>query len=306
MKKRLLATTAMSTLIALTSGAKAEGWGIHIFGGYNIAGNEKNTLGSLVTSTTLPLSSTPGIHPVFGSVLGINYYSAAVSGTVDAGVKFDADGGYVFGGAVGYRLDNGLILEIEAAFRKNDMDVLSTGSLAVAGALFGTFHATSDPVTKRSLTSVFVSLSSTAFAGSASLSGDGDVKATSIMANAWYEYDTGSRWKPFIGGGVGFAWIDVEAKADLGIAVTTGGGFSLATGLKVELDADESGFAWQLGAGIGYDISDYQQITLSYRYFNGPTIDKAKLSVLGYTTVVDDFDYDYDAHSIMLGFKAGF
>jgi len=59
-----------------------------------------------------------------------------------------------------------------------------------------------------------------------------------------------------------------------------------------------------LGAGIGYEFAPGKQITLDYRYFNGPKMGDVDLVVGGSATEVD-IGYDYEAHNIMLGIKLG-
>ena len=66
--------------------------------------------------------------------------------------------------------------------------------------------------------------------------------------------------------------------------------------------AKESGFAWQLGAGIGYEFEPGKQITLDYRYFNGPRVDPVQF---GSFLIDDVIDYDYSAHNIMIGVRLG-
>ncbi|TDI62923.1 MAG: porin family protein, partial [Alphaproteobacteria bacterium] len=158
--------------------------------------------------------------------------------------------------------------------------------------------------------------------GTASGTGDGHVDAWSIMANAWYEFELGnSQWKPYLGGGIGIAWVSLNGRgtitpnfgsetedlASVFIDAFFGGaeGFiGPATQHHINIDAKESGFAWQLGAGIGYEFAPNKQITLDYRYFRGPEIDSVRFAFTSNTDL--DLDYDYKAHSLMIGMKAGF
>ena len=76
----------------------------------------------------------------------------------------------------------------------------------------------------------------------------GDASALSFMVNGYYDFHSAdSPLAPYLGAGIGFASIN----ADLG------------------LGADESAtvFAYQLMAGIGYDINPTTVLTVGYRYF---------------------------------------
>jgi opacity protein-like surface antigen len=86
---------------------------------------------------------------------------------------------------------------------------------------------------------------------------DYDFSTFSVLANVWYDFDLGGV-KPYVGGGIGWA----NAKADGSIA----GGTTLA------FDFEDDGFAWQLGAGINFDISPNMKLGVGYRYFEGPDV----------------------------------
>ena len=92
----------------------------------------------------------------------------------------------------------------------------------------------------------------------------GDVSALGLMANGWYDIDTGTQWVPYFGGGLGAARVE------------TGLG---ATGTITDLDDSEVTrhdgsittskdwvFAYQIGAGVGYWVSDAAVVQLGYRF----------------------------------------
>lgn len=115
----------------------------------------------------------------------------------------------------------------------------------------------------------------------------GDVKTLSFMVNAYFDIDTGTSFTPFIGGGIGFANVDVELK---GRVVENG-----------EVIFDESGgddetvFAYQGIVGVAFAMSDNTSLDLSYRYFatTDPKFD-------------DDVEGEYGGHNFMLGFRYSF
>lgn len=70
-----------------------------------------------------------------------------------------------------------------------------------------------------------------------------DVALLTLMANAYYDIDTDSSVRPYIMGGVGLA--NAHTSWD---------------------DEDETELAWQVGAGLGFEITDNTTLDLGYRY----------------------------------------
>ena len=85
----------------------------------------------------------------------------------------------------------------------------------------------------------------------------GNLSTFAIMANSWYDFDIGAKATPYVGGGVGWARMHAD------FAQTGDETSSSAT--------DQSGFAWQLGAGFNYTVSADVNLGLGYRYFHGPS-----------------------------------
>ena len=86
---------------------------------------------------------------------------------------------------------------------------------------------------------------------------DYDHSSFSVMANAWYDFDLGDV-KPYVGGGIG--WADAQADG------------SYTGDQTAAFEFEEDGFAWQLGAGVRFDISPNMGLGVGYRYFRGPDI----------------------------------
>lgn len=84
---------------------------------------------------------------------------------------------------------------------------------------------------------------------------DGSVSSTSALVNAWYNFDTGSSWGFYAGGGVGAANVELEVDG--------------AT-------AESTEFAWQLGAGAHYRMESGLGVGLGYRFFNVEEIDESQ------------------------------
>lgn len=141
----------------------------------------------------------------------------------------DADTGFVLGGTVGTTLDRwaqGLRAEMEVSYRRNDL----------GGSWF-----TDDGDDTGTL--------------------DGNMSTFAILANVWYEFDIGSKMRPYIGGGVGWG----RMHGDM-VALTSDGSDTETS----DNDITESGFAWQLGLGGRYEVSPGVDVGIGYRYFRGP------------------------------------
>jgi len=157
---------------------------------------------------------------------------------------FDPDTGFLLGAALGVGLDHwlhGLKVEIEPSYRRNDVG--------------GHWQVNSE-----------VLLNALALPN-----GDisGNMSTFALMANAWYEFDIGSRFKPYVGGGAGWARSQIDGVLDrpllrgAAIAALSANPFN---GFSVE----NSGFAYQLGFGITSQIMPGVSLGLGYRFFDGP------------------------------------
>ncbi len=90
-----------------------------------------------------------------------------------------------------------------------------------------------------------------------SVEGGGDVGSLAYMGNGFYDNELGPPWTLYVGGGAGLAIISIN---DPKIIVP-------GVGTIVGADDEDAIFAYQLGAGIAYEISDSTDLTLGYRFF---------------------------------------
>jgi len=147
-----------------------------------------------------------------------------VSASISGDLEFDT--GSVVNGAVGYSL-GAFRLEGAISYQKNDLGTWNVTSVTAGGT---TFSTTAIPVPLK-----------------------GDISTLGFMINGWYDFDTGTKWVPFIGGGVGAAKINIDIESIAGVATT--------------YDESDTVLAYQLGAGIGYKLTPTVTANLSYRYF---------------------------------------
>ncbi len=103
------------------------------------------------------------------------------------------------------------------------------------------------------------------------------ITTTALMANAFYDFDTGSPFVPYVGGGLGVGFSTMEL---LGI------------------DGDVTGLAYQFIIGGGYEMSDTFELTLDYRLFSMGT---PKYGFSG-----GDLKQEYTNSAILLGVRTRF
>lgn len=203
--------------------------------------------------------------PVYLSVFGGANFQHSNSGHTSGCCSFtsnkvDPDTGFLIGAEIGFHFDrwlHGLRGGFEASYRRNDI-----GGHWLAST-FG--NSTGGPI-------------------------DVNVSTFAVMANVWYDVDFGRKWKPYFGGGAGWARTKVD-----GALVTT---FSTNAGNHsgTTFAYEKSGFAWQLGAGVNYEIQDGVSLGLGYRYFRGPEIKNDIF--IGKNNLPVNFENDN--HSVMI------
>ncbi len=89
---------------------------------------------------------------------------------------------------------------------------------------------------------------------------DGDMSAWHTMLNAIYDFDTDSPLTPYVGGGLGAAFVTVDMENN-------------AAGInRNDMDV---GFAYQAIVGLGYDITENVALTADYRFFHAVDLDDA-------------------------------
>jgi len=116
------------------------------------------------------------------------------------------------------------------------------------------------------------------------LATDGDLTTMSGMANAVVDLPIEGPLTPFLLGGVGFANHEVE--------------ISRIANTSVNFKDDDTVFAYQLGAGLAYEIGDKAALTMQYRWMGSEDYTVAD------ATASDEVEYD--SHTVMVGLRFGF
>lgn len=275
LKTTLLASAAGAAVLATIPTAQAGGSYVSVFGGWNKPINDIGSLAGVGAATTTATTTfvTAGPTPVTLTATAVFSFATTFSNT---GAK--ARDGFVLGAAVGGDLGHwmkGLRGEVELAFRNSKF-----GRGSAAAAITDTVDTAIASVSGYSAT-----LTSTLTGTNTFASPSGELRTFTLMANAWYDFDMGNDFTPYIGGGVGYA--DNELKHGL-----------LANGSSGD-------FAWQLGAGVNYKISDGMSVGVGYRYLDAGEIELLMSPRLG--GPVPTQTYEVTNHSVLvnLNFKVG-
>ena len=112
----------------------------------------------------------------------------------------------------------------------------------------------------------------------------GEVETKALFINGFHDFETNSQLKPYLGAGIGWMNVDVEYKQ---------------SGVELIDDGDDI-FAFQVIAGVGYEITESLNIFAQARYRNGEDSD-VKSSVLP-----TDLDIEVESYIYDIGIKYSF
>ncbi|MDB5985693.1 MAG: hypothetical protein JWR16_746 [Nevskia sp.] len=112
--------------------------------------------------------------------------------------------------------------------------------------------------------------------------------ADTAMANIWFDFFKSGWVHPYIGGGLGAARVAIRHPA-----------FDQTTNLRSWFDTV---FAYQGGAGIGFDLGEHVTLSIDYRYLE---TERARFNLLN-DQPNTSIKADYRTHSAMLGLRYSF
>jgi opacity protein-like surface antigen len=114
--------------------------------------------------------------------------------------------------------------------------------------------------------------------------GQGQLETSSVMINAFYDFDLDNAFTPYIGIGIGNANSDVV----------------YAPSNTPVLNGRENGFAWQVIGGVSYELTDTLDLFANYRYFSAEDF-SVRSSLLPAT-----FKLENNAQSLDVGIRFSF
>ncbi|MGQ0618581.1 MAG: OmpA family protein [Panacagrimonas sp.] len=116
---------------------------------------------------------------------------------------------------------------------------------------------------------------------------EGEEDTDTAMLNLWLDFNKSGSVHPYIGGGAGAAKTKISDPAFDGSLLVDG------TALRTD---DDTVFAWQAGAGVGFDLGAHWVASLDYRYLKG---DKGDYDVLA-NNPESHIETRYESHAAML------
>ncbi|MEO1344494.1 MAG: opacity family porin [Pseudomonadota bacterium] len=204
----------------------------------------------LLAGTSLALAlATPAVaqdlyvQGFAGYTFADNANFAGAIGGAPQSVFSDFEDGYNIGGSVGLKFapsgsSVGFRGEVELSFGENDIDALNfTGN----GPGF-------------------------------EVNVGGDVSATFLLVNGFIDFDTGSKLTPYLGGGIGVGFVDIDLIYGPGVVIT----------------GNDEVFAAQLIAGVSYEVGANTSIFGDVRYIQAYDVQGTRVSPGGAALVSDD------------------
>lgn len=215
---------ALAAVIAASSTAHANDYYVSLSGGVSLLGDSQNEGAFDGDFTTGEGTSIPAM-------------TVLPDGTA-VGWETDFDTGFALSGALGKNFGP-FRGEIELAYQKNGVGShagVSAGGIALDGEDAGVL-ITGSP-------NIGVTV------GDLVADGQGDLSNVFVMANIFYDFETGGLISPFIGAGVGVGFVDVDYSPS---AVPI-------------IQDDATAFAYQAIAGVSYEVSPSVDLLVAYRY----------------------------------------
>ena len=134
---------------------------------------------------------------------------------------------FFIGGGVGYEFNNWLRFDVTGEYRAKTQ-VNAFGSYTNGGGTFGDDY-------------------------------QGYLKSWVFLANAYVDLGTWQCFTPFVGAGIGGAYVTMADLTDTGIGTS---------GRGIGRNSSKWNLAWALYAGVAYNVSKNLKIELTYRYLN--------------------------------------
>jgi opacity protein-like surface antigen len=194
--------------------------------------------------------------------------------TLASSLAFGADGGYVSG-------DIGFTLLDDATYTEPgvpDMELEHDPGYALAAALGYQF---ANARVEWEISYQENDFDKASMTGVGSANATGDMSCLAFLINGYYDFHNQTAFTPFISAGLGIADVDLNDFNILGSGVPS-------------YSADDTVFAYQMGAGVGYAVNEKVTIEAKYRYF-----------------ATDDPEFDategeFASHNFMFGVRYSF
>jgi opacity protein-like surface antigen len=128
----------------------------------------------------------------------------------------------------------------------------------------------------------------------------GNLSSSVFMANVYVDLGTWWCLTPFIGAGIGGAYNSITGVQDVGIISNGTNGFGYTTN-----DSSQWNLAWNVQAGLTYNVSNNLKIDLSWRYLNVGSPQTAVVACQNTTPCAQAFYtlHDTSSQDFRIGFR---
>lgn len=122
-----------------------------------------------------------------------------------------------------------------------------------------------------------------------------DIESWVGLANAYIDLPTILCITPYIGGGIGFASIDVLGLKDVNVVNNS---------VFYAADHNETNFAWAVYGGLAYEVNQSVTLDLSYRYLDMGDARSGRVTAYDNSSSYAGLDInDITSHDLMLGVR---
>ena len=158
------------------------------------------------------------------------------------------------------------------------LDIESDSGLALGAALgygFGNIRVEGEIAYQKN------DLDKASISGLGSVDLTGDFSSTALLLNGYYDFKNQSAFTPFVSGGIGMATVEVND-------------FNAPGSGLPDTNEDDTVFAYQVGAGVGYAVTEKVNLDVKYRYFG--TSDPE----------FETTEVEYSSHNVYAGIRVSF
>ncbi len=204
------------------------------------------SVSALLTAVAMPANAQDAYGALYGGSTQLDdaSFSGSIGGSTET-VDTDFDSGFSFGAAIGYTFASAGNVnfrgEIDLSFAQNDADTIDFSGNGAGNE------------------------------GNVS----GDIQSTRLFANVLADFQTGSAFTPYIGGGLGFGFHEFD--------VAYGGA-------PVRLTGDDESFSTQIILGASYSLNDRTSLFADARFIRDYDVSTPRVTPGGTATVEDDLD----------------
>ncbi len=242
MKTLTLPLVASAMAFSLAPSATLAQTYVGVSGGISLK-NDSDNKGTF--NTAVPATTAAPLYPEIPSLAALGW-------------KTEFDNGLNVNAQIGHRFENGVRLEGEVSYTRNG--VKRHSGLAVGGTNIDAVDAS--VLTRGALVGSTV--------GTVLDSGIGKTNSLGLFGNAFYDFNAGGSFQPYVGAGLGLSRNKVDYRPS---NIDVGQG-------------KQTKFAYQLTAGATYKVSDNFELFGQYRYRdNGKT--RIDLDLLPATLAVE-------------------